>query len=426
MKKRISVALAFLALFSAPAVAADLFSIRIEVDGGEPRTFSFSNAEDAINQFEEGRFDAAFPNYTDMSTAKGVLDFRGLVMRLEFLDATSKLVFEAPSLDIRETFTGDDRDGSLDELVEFLKDQGGDILNRIQAALIAQSPVDPIAGNPGSMMGNMISQQYELGFSGQVTGLEPDNGGAPAAEEGPAAAEASSNPENLIHIAPRFGRLTAGGRTTKVVTLPIGYSFRLKEGAERGLRSVDLSLPITWANTEGGESYAFSFNTGLTWGVNDRWSLSPSAGAGLAGSRDLGAAGGVGSVSLTSAVSVPLRGTYSLNIGNMVGFYRTLDVEIGKYSFDPGVSNTVLRNGLMISRPWKAGTRGVVTEVWITDTRFFGSDLYSEYYDELGISFGMTREKEGKRSIRNWLRGGVSYLTGDGVEGWRANLGFRF
>ena len=110
----------------------------------------------------------------------------------------------------------------------------------------------------------------------------------------------------------------------------------------------------------------------------------------------------------------------------MVGLYRTLDIEVGKYSFDPGVSNTVLRNGLMVSRSRKVGKRDMVTEFWITDTRFFGSDLFSEYYDEFGISLGTSRAKGGKRSIRNWLRGGVSYLTGDDVDGWRANLGFRF
>ena len=426
MKKRIPVAVAFLTCFSASAVAADLFRLRIEVGGVESKTFSFDNVEEAIDQFEQENFDAEFSSYTDTSTAMAELDFRGLDMRLSFVDTTSKLVLEVPSIGIRETFTGADRDGSVDELEEFLKDQGSDILNRIQAALIAQSPVDPIAGNPGSMMGSMVSRQFELGFSDQVTSLGPESGGAPAAEDGPADADVvSGNPDNLIHIAPRFGRLTSGGRTSRIITLPLGYSFRLKEGSATGLRSVDLSLPISWADVEGGESYALSFNTGLTWGMSERWSLSPAAGAGLAGSRDLGAAGGVGSISLTSAVSFPLR-VYQLNVGNMVGFYRTLDVKIGKYSFDPGVSNTVLRNGLMVSRSRKVGKRDVVTEFWLTDTRFFGSDLFSEYYDEFGISLGTSRAKEGKRSIRNWLRGGVSYLTGDGVDGWRVNLGFRF
>ena len=78
----------------------------------------------------------------------------------------------------------------------------------------------------------------------------------------------------------------------------------------------------------------------------------------------------------------------------------------------------------MASIPSTIGDRKVTTEVWAIDTRFFGSDLYSEYYNEVGISFGLTKTRE--RSIENHLRAGVSYLTGDGVEGWRANLGYSF
>ena len=162
----------------------------------------------------------------------------------------------------------------------------------------------------------------------------------------------------------------------------------------------------------------------MTYGVNERWSLSPAIGLGLAGSVDLGSAGGIGSASLTSAYRLPV-GEFFLNIGNMIGYYETLDIEIGDYNFDPGVSNTVLRNGLMLSVPSTIGDRNVSTEFWVIDTRFFGSDLYSEYYDEFGVSLGLVKTK-GRRSIESHLRGGVSYLTGDGVTGWRLNLGYSF
>ena len=66
----------------------------------------------------------------------------------------------------------------------------------------------------------------------------------------------------------------------------------------------------------------------------------------------------------------------------------------------------------------------MTTEFWGIDTRFFGSALYSERYNEFGISFGLTRTRE--RSIENHLGAGVSYLLGDGVKGWRANLGYHF
>lgn len=108
---------------------------------------------------------------------------------------------------------------------------------------------------------------------------------------------------------------------------------------------------------------------------------------------------------------------------NMIGYYETIDIEVGSYNFDPGVSNTVLRNGLMFSVRGTMEGRKVATEIWVIDTRFYG-DLYSEYYDEFGIAFGLTKT-EGI-SIENHLRAGVSCMTGDGVKGWRINLGYNF
>ena len=68
---------------------------------------------------------------------------------------------------------------------------------------------------------------------------------------------------------------------------------------------------------------------------------------------------------------------------------RDLDIPVGDYDFNPRVSNAVLRNALMMSVPSTLGDRKVTTEFWGIDTRFFGSELHSEYYDEVGISFGL-------------------------------------
>ena len=410
--KRTFWTLAFLLNALCTAVADDLFSVSITVDG-EMSSFGFSDVKSAFDQINEDELTEAFSGYTERSMAGATIDFRGLEMRASFVGATSRLVFEVPSIGINETFAGADRDTSLEMLEEFLKDEGEDILNQIQRALIATSPVDPIAGNPNSLMGTMVSGQFRAGFQDQTTNIDDA-----AASDG----KEAHDPDNLFVVGARFGRFTAAEKVSNVLTLPLGYSFRLKESGA-GLRSVDVSLPITYAEIEGGKSGAVSLGIGLTYGINERWSLSPAAGAGVVGSADLGSAGGIGSLSLTSAYTIPRDG-WSLNIGNMVGYYETLDISLGDYDFNPEVSNTVLRNALMVSFPSTVADRDVTTEVWGIDTRFFGSDLYTEYYDEFGISFGLTKVSE--RSIENYLRAGVSHLTGDGVEGWRVNLGYSF
>ena len=424
MKRKATLVCVFLVLGFPPiaTVAKPLFTIDITVDERQ-RSFSFNDVKEVFEQIEESQLRMAFSNYTDMSRASAMVDFRGLEMNFGFPGADSKLVFEIPSLDIREEFTGATRDASVDQLEDFLKSEGGAILNRIQAASIAASPVDPIAGNPGSLMGTMVSGQFDAGFSSQVTNLRRTTGApAPDGAPDPAAAAEAGSPDNLISVSPRFGRYTAGDHTSNVVTLPLGYSFRLREGG-KGLRTIDVSLPLTYAEIEGGKSAAASFGAGLTWGLTDRWSLSPAIEAGVAGSVDLGAGGGIGSASLTSAYTIPFE-RYSLNVGNMVGYYKTLDIKVGRYRFDPGISNTVLSNGLMLSVPGTMWGRKLATELWITDTRFFGDELYSEYNDEFGISLG-TVKTEGF-SIENYLRAGVSYMTGDNVKGWRFNLGYSF
>ena len=403
----------FLAFLFPPLVFADdLFTVDITVDG-QMDSFGFSDVESVFDQIYEDGLEGAFPGYTERSMANAAVDYRGLAMRFSFEGSTTRLVFEVPALEIREMFAGANRDASLEMLEDYLSDEGDDILNRIQAALIETSPVDPIAGNPSSLMGTMVAGQFNNGFENKTTEI---------AQPAASASEQSYDPDDLFTFGARFGRYTASGKASNVYTLPLGYSFRLKESG-RGLRAVDVSLPITYADIEGGIAASGSIGLSLLYTYNDRWSLSPAVGAGLTGSVDLGSAGGVGSLSLTSAYKIPGAG-WSLSVGNMVGYYETLDIALGGYDFNPGVSNTVLRNALMVSIPGTLGQRKIATEVWGIDTRFFGSALYSEYYNEFGISVGLSKTRE--RSIENYVNAGVSYLIGDGVRGWRLNLGYSF
>ena len=422
-------------IVSVPAVAVPLFTLDIDVSlptGTQMESFSFDSFEDLLDDLDEDELRDTFSGFdADRDTVNARIDFRGLEATIDFDPTGGKtLVFtvSTPSGEQihSETFTeGTTNDQLLDELEAFLKSGGGENLNRIQAASIEHSPVDPIAGNPGSLANNQLSGQFQEGFSDQVSQIADETSrSAPERSSTPADSEnqESVGPENHILLGARFGRYSAGDRHSNVFTLPLGYSFRLKEGG-RGLRKVDITLPITYAEIEGAESYAVSIGGSMTFGMNERWSLSPAVGVGVTGSPDLASGGGIGSVSLTSAWTVPFE-RFDLNIGNMVGYYETLKIEIGDYQFDPGVSNAVFRNGLMLSIPGTMGGHEVATEVWATDTRFTGDALYSEYQHEFGVSFGLAKSDES--TIRNHLRAGVSYMTGDNVRGWALRLGYWF
>ena len=412
MKRLFAIALTLVTL-PAFAMASSPFSIEITVDDGRPQTFFSSSASDILDQAEQSRLESNFPNYTNISPATAHINFRGLAMSLEFVADSTRLIFEVPSLETRETFEGVSRDASVEEFEEFMKSQGGDILNDIQKALIAQSPVDPIAGNPGSLMSTMVAGQFQNGFMDAASQIAPE-AARPSDSEG-------YNPANLIHLGVQLGQYNASDLVTRAVTLPLGYSFRIGRG--KGVQKVDLSLPVTLSEAEGAQSANVLLDLGLTYGVNDRWSLTPAAGVGFVGSADLGSAGGVNALSLTSAYALPYD-TWTVNIGNMLGYYQTLAFEFEGYKFDPNVANTILRNGVMVSIPAKIGARDVAAEFWAIDTRFFGSELYSKYYNEFGVSIGLVKTEN--FSISNYLRAGLSYLTGDGVGGWRFNVGYSF
>lgn len=416
---------ALLWALSAPVAAAPLFTIEIEVDedgtpGGaaETRTFSFDNIEAAIEELDEAELVAAFgaAYNPDMSTVEAMLDYRGVDVILTIDESAMELTIEVPAANIDHTFSGEN---ASEELKEYLKTEGGDDLNRLQAALIAESPVDPVAGNPSSLASTTVAEQFSEGFSDEATQIVQEG----AVDTGRTAEGEARNPDNLFLFGLQAGRYKAGDRTANVFVLPLGYSFRLQEEG-KGLQKINFTLPIAYAEIEGGETLSASLGLGATFGVNDRWSLSPAFGVGVTGSADLGAGGGIGSVSLTSAYTIPID-KYSLSIGNMIAYYETLDLKIKDYSFNPGVSNTVFRNGLLLSIPGKMGQRKVATELWATDTRFDGDTLYSEFQQEYGVSFGSAKTDE--FSIKNYLRVGASYLTGDkDIEGLKLNFGYKF
>jgi hypothetical protein len=126
--------------------------------------------------------------------------------------------------------------------------------------------------------------------------------------------------------------------------------------------------------------------------------------------------------SLTSSYVINRDG-YDIAIGNMVGYYQTLKAQAGDFSYDPGIKNTIFRNGVMLSQPINAFGKGMSIEYSLIDTRFTGDALYTDGYDEIGITLGTNKSAN---SARSYLRAGVSYLTSSTAKGFTANLGYWF
>ncbi len=375
--------------------------------GEETEKRGYSNAEEALRSFENDRIEALFPNYDAVQTVFVAIDFRGLPITASLVNGA--LVFKVPSLDIGEKFYGEgatsaeQRDSAIDKFVEFLESEGGDILDRIQRELARVSPVDPVAGNPNSLQSNLVQDAFDSG----------------------AFATGQASTENRTGLAVSGGVFQSGDFEGRSVTIPLSRDFHFD--SRPGMK-LEVKLPITLVETEDAQIYSISPSLALTAPVNDRWSLTPGLSWGVSGSIDAASVAQMAGATLTSKYRVPDLPTEgaSMTVGNMVGYVQTLPFAYQDFSFDPGIRNTVLKNGLMIEQPVGAELYGeeMTAQLSYAHSRFFGTDLYMNGYHEVAVSLGTP--VEGIETITDELRLGVAYTFGNDYQSVTFNLGYRF
>jgi hypothetical protein len=396
-------------LFVLSAQAQDMYRFRATVNGATTE-FGFRTTQETIDAFSSNKLSRYVPGYSGAEAVGIALDYRGLLIETAFPNAFggnanyTELRFSIPSLGVNLNFTGTDRDDSADKLFDYLKNT--DLLGRISQKLAAVSPVDPVAGNPNSMMSQLVANDFAGGMA--------DGGGRIA----PGQAGKEGTP-NLVGLGLRFGQYRQAGLDSKSVTLPLSYTIRSDIDPRRQLV---INLPVSRTVVQGSTSYYAGFGMAYRLPVNDEWTLTPSGNYAVTGSDDLGSMAQMASFSLTSAYVFELK-NMDLTIGNMVGYYKTLKFSHGGYSYDPGISNTVFRNGVMLSSPLTVFGKPMSIEYGLIDTRFTGTELYLNNYQEISVTLGTNRSAS---SARSFLRAGASYLFSSKSKGLTLNLGYWF
>lgn len=382
--------------------AVNLFQLDATV-GTQSASYGFNTAQEAINAFQQQKLQQHF-TYVGTEQVAVDLNYRGLGLILDYAAGSTSLNLNIPSLSISRTFSGGTRDQSQSLLYDFFK--SGDILGQIMKKLAETSPVDPIAGNPNSLMSQMVASDYNSGFTSTVSNIAQQAG------------QAAGTP-NLVGLGLRFGSFKQSDFKSNSVALPLSYTIRSDIDPRRQLI---INIPLAQTDTQGAKSYYVGSGVTYRRPMNDNWTLAPSFQYAITGSADLGSVAQIVSGSLTSTYIIN-RDSYDIGIGNMVGYYKTLKFSSSGYSFDPGIKNTVLRNGAMLSMPLAALGRNMTIEYSLVDTRFTGSALYMKSYDELGITIGTNKSAT---SARSYLRGGISYLHSAQSKGFTANFGYWF
>ena len=84
----------------------------------------------------------------------------------------------------------------------------------------------------------------------------------------------------------------------------------------------------------------------------------------------------------------------------------------------------MFRNGVLLSFPTNVMGSKMALETSFILTNYTGSALYSNQYEELGVTIGTNKSANASRS---YVRAGATLLSGsNGVSGYRLNVGYWF
>ena len=356
-------------------------------------------------------------SYTGTQQATIYGRFNSLGMTLSFPNAVGStagspntLILDIPGLGINQTFTGSSRDASKLLLEDYIKKQGN-ILGRMLQYQAANAPSSPISG-PGGLIPGVVASDFNSNFTDSATNI------AAPANQAVAAVSGGTTP-NLIGMALQYSAVDVLDSKIKVTTLPLSYTIRNDIDPRRQLT---FSLPITQMDTNGAKSYRGGLGISYRVPLSDNWTLTPAGRYSIVGSVDMASVSSLYTASLTSTYIWNLDG-FDVAMGNMLSYNKTGQFSAGDYSIDPGITNTVMRNGLMLSQPvvWD-GTK-LSLEYSLIDTRYTGSEIYVSNTQEIGFTIGTNKNAF---SARSYLRGGVSLIRGKDTKGFVANIGYWF
>ena len=387
-------------LLSAPVMARSLFKVTATSEG-DTRSKGFDNIDDFINQLSNNGLHTLIPAYTSTSVANTSLDLRGLMAFASYPDSTTALNFRVPCSRLDKTFQGATRDESQRMLRTFLEGGGGSALTNIAHCLVGESPVDPVAGNPNSLIAKMAASDYTVG-----TTTDAGN-------------------KNLLGISLYAGTSEASGFRTTSVSLPLNYVITVPNPSMPPYAFI-FDMPIRYLNVEGGDVIDASFGFGVRVPILTYWAVTSMLRAGITGSVEAGAVQTAYSGMVTSKADFYFQ-DLRLSVNNMIGYYTTASVGIGTFDIDYNVDNVIFRNGLALegSLNYKLFDDPTSWEVQFVDTRVAGHpSWFNNWYDEIVLTLG-TRRRATRMTWQD-LRLGASYTFGNKFNGFQFVLNYRF
>jgi len=342
------------------------------VVGAESARFSESTILNLIEDLETISIQRRIAVYTSNSAASLFLNLRGLIGIASYAANSTALTISIPQAGISETFVGATREESNQLFDEFIKNDPHASLN-LRKAHAKYTAIDPIAGNPNSLMSLMTQADYLLGRLSPLAGCDYCWTAQPI--------------HNQFQAGIQTGWAFCDEFTTSVFTLPLRYTY------SRDLNyAFIIDAPQTFLVNGRAVSYNGSLATGLRVPITHEWSLTTIFRGGLGLSGDLSTAGIFASAGMVSDLDFKFC-DYVLTMDNYVGYIVSTPFHAGGVNFDYHLYNFVFKNGLTLTscNGFTCCGAPMNFNLTFTDTAFTGSSLFIDHYDEVTFSLVTTR-----------------------------------
>lgn len=353
-----------------------------------------------INNFERSNL-----NYTETSAASAFGRFNDVDVALGFAANSTTLVYSFPQIGNSGSFTGSTRKESQKQFEDYVKTSG--IIGQIINYQAQHSPTSPLTG-VGGLVPMTIASDFNANFSD-----------SPTAIAGPSAAGSSNN--NLLGAQLNYASFNVSNTSDqlKTTTIPLSYTIRNDIDPRRQLI---FNVPLTYVEVGTAKTIQAGLGVSYRFPLTDQWTLTPSAGYAAVGSQDRAALASLYSASLTSAYVIPFDG-FDVSIGNMLGYYATGKFTSSSFSYNPDLNYLATRNGVMLSHPVNWGSKMSI-QYSLIGTNYLGSEKpYVDNFQEIGVTLGTNKSA---LDARSYVRGGLTYIQGPSIRGFKANIGYWF
>lgn len=289
-----------------------------------------------------------------------------------------------------------------DQLIDWLKGDGGTILSDLADAWVSYTSIDPVAGNPNSFMAQLTNNNFDLAADGILNG---DTSGL-----------------DLFSVTPNYINVTNNGYTVKDATLPIKYSHYFNSD-----NALIIDMPINYQQIQEATSYSLALGVGYTHVFlrtpsKITWALTPSFHAGVVGSLDLGSGTMMYDGGLASRVVIP-RGKFSYGITNDLSYLETARVKVGEVETPYDMENLLTQNGIDVT--YKLNTMLTLGGFYTRFDVINGLKWYIPSYNEIGLKFAKLTNY--KTASYNHLSAALGYMYGTHKYGGvNLTLGFNF